>query len=251
MSISGASGFLRPCRAIIFDVNGTLLGYEDPLGFEKRFAHACRDLGHPVTTDQVCQVFQRLVQEWNARKGSGFRRASSGEQYRQTMTWVYQLMLEGLGIEGDVWQQADALYERFILREGFMPLFSDVQEALTQLRAHGLHLGVLSNFPPHLEDTLKLHGIHGYFDFFVVSSLVGMEKPDPAIFELAIARAGVPKEVILYVGDNPDDDIRGAQTAGLSAILIDRDDHWPEADCVRIRSLSELSTAAGEAGCLA
>jgi putative hydrolase of the HAD superfamily len=131
-----------------------------------------------------------------------------------------------------------------------MPLFSDVQDTLVRLRSRGIRLGVLSNFPPHLEETLKLHGIHGYFDFYVVSSLVGMEKPDPAIFELAIERAGVPKEEILYVGDNVDDDIRGARAVGLPAILIDRHDRWLEADCVRIRSLSELAEVAGDPGLL-
>jgi putative hydrolase of the HAD superfamily len=250
MPNSDGSGFRGPCRVIIFDVNGTLLGYEDPQGFEKRFAQACRDLGHPVTTDQVCLVFQRLMREWAGIKTQGFRRASSGEQYRQTMTWWYQLMLEALEVSGDLWQQADTLYERFIVREGFMPLFSDVPDALSRLRSRGMRLGVLSNFPPYLEETLKLHGVHGYFDFFVVSSLVGLEKPDPAIFELAIDRAGVPKEEILYVGDHLEDDIQGARAVGLPAILIDRHDRWPDAGCVRIRSLSELAGAAGEPGFL-
>jgi putative hydrolase of the HAD superfamily len=236
---------MGPYRVIIFDVNGTLLGYEDPLGFEKRFAQACRDLGHPVTIDQVCLVFQRLMQEWAGIKTRGFRRASSGEQYRQTMTWGYQLMLEVLEVPGDLWQQADALYERFIVQEGFMPLFGDVKDTLSRLQSHGIRLGILSNFPPHLEETLKLHGIHVYFDFFAVSSLVGLEKPDQAIFELAIERAGVHKEDILYVGDNMDDDIRGARAVGLAAVLIDRHDRWPEANCVRIRSLSELAEVAG------
>jgi putative hydrolase of the HAD superfamily len=239
------SGFRCPYRVIIFDVNGTLLGYDDPLGFEERFAQACRDLGHPVTTDQVCLAFHRLTQEWAGVKMRGFRRASSGEQYRQTMTWGYQLMLEALGVSGDLWQQADALYERFIVREGFMPLFDEVKDTLSRLRSRGMRLGVLSNFPPHLEETLARHGIHDYFDFFVVSSLVGLEKPDPAIFELAIERAGVPKEEILYVGDNVDDDIRGARAVGLPAILIDRHDRWPQAGCLRIRSLSELAEVAG------
>jgi putative hydrolase of the HAD superfamily len=235
-------------RVIIFDVNGTLLGYEDPLGFEKRFAGACRDLGHPVTTDQVCLAFQRLVEEWAGLKESGFQRASSGEQYRRTMTWVYQLMLEALEVPGDLGQQADALYERFIVREGFMPVFGDVEDALVRLRSRGLRLGVLSNFPPHLEDTLRQHGIHGYFDFFVVSSLVGLEKPDPAIFELAIERAGSPRETILYVGDSLDDDIDGAAAVGLPAILIDRQNRHPEAACARIKSLSELEEILCAAG---
>ena len=227
-------------RVILFDVNGTLLGYEDPLGFQGRFAQACRDMGHPVTVDQVDAVFRRLVDQWAIKKRQGFQRASNDDQYRTTMTWVYQQMLEGLAIPGDVESKASALYERFIIREGFMPLHSDVEDTLIRLRAAGLRLGVLSNFPSHLEDTLKAHGIHGHFDFFVTSSLVGMEKPDPAIFELAIARAGVPRDQILYLGDDPDDDIQGASAVGLAAILVDRHNRWPEVTCPRIKSLAEL-----------
>jgi putative hydrolase of the HAD superfamily len=227
-------------RVIILDVNGTLLGYEDPLGFEKRFASACNDLGESVTTDQVRNALSALVREWAHVKERGIRRASSGEQYRRTMTRGYQLMLEALGLKGDLWQKADTLYERFIVREGFMPPFRDARPALERLKEKGYRLGVLSNFPPHLEETLEKYGLLRYFDFLVVSSLVGLEKPDPLIFRLAIEKAGCPLGQILYVGDDLHDDIRGAQAVGLRAVLIDRHGRWPEADCVKISSLSEL-----------
>jgi len=227
-------------RTILFDVNGTLLGYEDPLGFEKRFAAACRDLGAQVSIEAVQRAFRPLVGQYAERRRAGDKRASSGAQYRQTMVWFYQGLLEGMSVPGDAHQNAQALYERFILREGFMPPFSEVPAVLQKLRALGLQLGILSNFPPHLEDTLRLHGLHEYFDFFVVSSLVGLEKPDQAIFVLAIERSRCPKEMILYVGDDPHDDLRGARAAGLDMILIDRLGRYPDADCTRIANLSEL-----------
>ena len=227
-------------NTIIFDVNGTLLGYEDPLGFEKRFAVGCQDLGTQVGPDDVQRATAIVVQQWSERKQTGSRRASGGEQYRRSMTWFYQALLTALGVPGDSGQQADSLYERFIIREGFMPPFNEVKETLERLRVQGLRLGILSNFPPHLEDVLKRHGLHDYFDFFVVSSLVGLEKPDAAIFELAIEKAGCPRDEILYVGDDLYDDIRGAQSVGLTAILTDRHNRWPEADCLKIKSLSEL-----------
>lgn len=231
---------LKTIRAVLLDVNGTLLGYSDPMGFQKRFAQACADTGHPVTVEEVHRAFVALAAKWTDKKAQGMRRASSDDQYRATMTWFYRRLLEEMEIPGDLEQMASALYDRFILREGFMPLFPDVEPALVRLRARGLRLGVLSNFPPHLEDTLRQHGIHGYFDFFVVSSLVGLEKPDPAIFELAIQRAGVPREEILYVGDDLDDDIRGAQAVHLAVLLIDRHDQWQEIGVARIRGLDEL-----------
>ncbi len=227
-------------KTIIFDVNGTLLGYEDPLGFEKRFAAACGDFGATISAEEVRQALGTAIHQWSERKQENYRRASNGEQYRQTMTLFYQTLLTALGVPGDSHQQADSLYERFIVREGFMPPFGDVKETLEQLRAQGIRLGILSNYPPHLEDTLKQHGLRDYFDFLVVSSLVGLEKPDPAIFELAIEKAGCSKGEILHIGDDPHDDIRGAQVVGLSVILIDRHDRWHEVDCLRIRSLSEL-----------
>jgi putative hydrolase of the HAD superfamily len=225
---------------ILLDVNNTLLGYEDPMGFEKRFSAACQELGAYVAPDDVRQAIRPLVPEWMARKQSGARRASNAEQYRQAMTWFYQGLLINLGVPGDSAQQAQDLYDRFIIREGFMPPYNDVRQSLEQLTALKYRLGILSNFPPHLEDILKGHDLHRYFDFFVVSSVVGMEKPEPAIFELAIVKAGCPKEKILYVGDDPDDDIRGAQRVGLQVILLDRHQRWPDVDCMRITSLAEL-----------
>ena len=187
----------RKYNTVIFDVNGTLLGYEDPLGFEKRFAAACQDLGAVVSADDVRRAMGVAAQQWSVRKQSGSQRASSAEQYRQSMSWFYHSLLVTLGIPGNSEQQADALYERFIIREGFMPPFSEVRETMEQLSALGLRLGILSNYPPHLEDILRRHGLHDYFDFFVVSSLVGMEKPDPAIFEHASEKSGCSREEIL------------------------------------------------------
>ena len=91
-----------------------------------------------------------------------------------------------------------------------------------------------------------MSGLSSAFDFFVVSSLVGMEKPDPAIFEHAIEKSGCSREEILYVGDDPDDDLRGARYVGLTMILVDRHDHWRGIECPRIRRLSELVEFVGD-----
>ena len=86
-SVPPQGALLKRFPAIILDVNGTLLGYEDPHGFEKRFASACRDLGEPVTAAQVHEALTNLVEEWVQIRRQGIRRASSGEQYRRTMAW--------------------------------------------------------------------------------------------------------------------------------------------------------------------
>lgn len=233
-------------KTVIFDVNGTLLGYDDPWGFEKRFIAACREWGAEVGAADVRHAIGAAARQWAVMKQSGSRRASSAEQYRRAMTWFYHNLLVALGVPGNAAQQADALYERFIIREGFMPPFPEVVDTLERLWAMGLRLGILSNFPPHLEDVLTQHGLHDYFDFFVVSSLVGMEKPDSAIFELAIEKSGCSRAEILYVGDDLDDDLQGAQRAGIRMILVDRHDRRQGIACRKIRRLSELPEIVGE-----
>ena len=76
--------------------------------------------------------------------------------------------------------------------------------------------------------------------FSCYSHLVGVSKPDPRIFEIALARLGASPEESVYVGDLYGIDVRGARSAGLSAVLIDRWDLQPDADCPRIACLGEL-----------
>lgn len=148
-------------------------------------------------------------------------------------------VLENLRVSEDIHGKSAAIYDRFAAG-AFIDLFGDVKPTLEGLKQRGITMGVLSNYPPFLERNFRLLGIHHYFAFFVVSSLVGLEKPDPRIFHIAVQKAGcLPKE-ILYVGDSPHDDVGGAKAVGLHVILVDRFDYYPEAECERIRSLTEL-----------
>jgi len=101
-------------------------------------------------------------------------------------------------------------------------------------------MGIISNFRAGLERYLKELRIRGYFRFVVCSAVVGLAKPDPAIFRLGAMEAGCPAERILYVGDDPWDDVEGATKAGLGAVLLDRDNWYPEFPSLRIRTLHEL-----------
>jgi HAD superfamily hydrolase (TIGR01509 family) len=84
-------------------------------------------------------------------------------------------------------------------------------------------LALVSNFdhPPHLYATLSRHGLSGFFDTIVVSSEVGVKKPDPEIFASALATASLPPRQVAYVGDS-DEDVEAAQRAGLIPIRIER-----------------------------
>jgi putative hydrolase of the HAD superfamily len=66
-------------------------------------------------------------------------------------------------------------------------------------------------------------------------------KPNQAIFALALEKAKAKATETLYIGDQYKIDIAGARAAGIKAVLIDRDDFFPEADCPRIRGLGEVA----------
>ncbi|MFH5181940.1 HAD-IA family hydrolase [Paenibacillus sp. TAB 01] len=104
-------------------------------------------------------------------------------------------------------------------------LFNDVAECLPKLQERGLRLGIISNFAPTLSSILKHKGILHYFDPVIVSTEVGLEKPNPAIFELALARAGLSASEVLYVGDHDRNDIWAPNQAGIDAVKIKRYDY--------------------------
>ena len=60
----------------------------------------------------------------------------------------------------------------------------------TRSKARGKPLGIISNFSPNCESLMKQFGLAHYFDFFIVSGILGVEKPDPRIFEAALTAAG-------------------------------------------------------------
>jgi HAD superfamily hydrolase (TIGR01549 family) len=125
----------------------------------------------------------------------------------------------------------------------------DVREALEGLDGT-YRLGVLANQERWIRETMMRDGIAGYFDVWVVSAEVGVEKPDPAIFGLALAQARVGPERCAMVGDRLDNDVIPARDQGMRGVWLLRgeapDDPTLEqlerADAA-IRSLLELPGA--------
>jgi putative hydrolase of the HAD superfamily len=114
----------------------------------------------------------------------------------------------------------DELYEEFT-RPGVWELYPEVREVLGQL-AGRYRLGIISNFDGRLRTILRQLGLGDAFEVIAISSEVGAEKPDPWIFERALALAGVNALEALHVGDDPECDWEGAERAGLLSFRLDR-----------------------------
>lgn len=115
-----------------------------------------------------------------------------------------------------------------------------VREALAAFRRAGLPVVVVSNSDGSAEDILVRQGLRDLVAAVVDSHVIGIEKPDPGIFAHALSLAGARPGETLHVGDFYDLDVVGARNAGLHALLMDPFGDWPDVDCARIASVSEL-----------
>lgn len=100
------------------------------------------------------------------------------------------------------------------------------KETLRELRGLGYRLGLISNWDATARDVLADNGLDEELDEIVISSEAGIEKPDPAIFRLALEKGGVTPSQSLYIGDNYYDDVVGSRKAGIHCLLIN-----PYGDC--------------------
>jgi putative hydrolase of the HAD superfamily len=138
---------------------------------------------------------------------------------------------------------AEAQIERWHRIESFS-LYEDVLPCLRLLAAAGVRGALISNTARDLREAVAHFGLSSFIGTAVASSEVGAMKPDPRIFTVALARAGVAPEDAVMVGDNYYDDVLGARNAGMSAILLDRGGRSGK-DVPTIRSLAELPAAVG------
>jgi HAD superfamily hydrolase (TIGR01549 family) len=128
-------------------------------------------------------------------------------------------------------------------------LHVDVLPALESLH-DTYRLGVLANQQPWIRETLGRDRLGRFFDIWIISGELGVEKPDPAIFEAAVDAAGVPSAGCVMVGDRLDNDIIPARATGMKAVWLLRGeapdrptaDQLAQADSA-VRSLAELPGA--------
>jgi len=119
-------------------------------------------------------------------------------------------------------------------------LLAGARELLAGAADRGLGLGLVSNWSPAMSDILRGLGVLERFDAVLISAIEGVEKPDRAIFELALARLNVQAVQALHVGNDPRQDVRGASECGIHALLFDPDGAHAALGLVTVRELGEI-----------
>ena len=104
-------------------------------------------------------------------------------------------------------------------------VYPEVVETLTVLQSKGVRLGIVSNTtnPGIMKDYERsLMELDSFFEFSIYSSEVPYRKPHPSIFQLALNRLGLKPTEVLFVGDNLQADVAGAQGVGMPAAWLNR-----------------------------
>lgn len=199
----------HPWEVIIFDVGGTLLDWAQP--WENLAATL---LGAPHTPEQIRAAAA------NAGAAIPLPMQSNVEEYLAATSAFWCHILEHIGYTGDFQYVIKHLEDAYISTGRHV--FPEVLDVLNHLSRAGQRMAVLSNWSPLLETTLRALGIHDYFEAVICSSIVGHAKPDPLIFHAALSVLNVQPTATLYVGDQLEADILGAQSVGMPAVLLDR-----------------------------
>ena len=223
--------------AVLLDAGGTLI--ESRPAPASVYAQVLSRRGHPVDEAPVAAAFRSVWSEMTQRHPRGldrYHRLKGGER-----AWWGEFVQEVMArLEiGLPWQGVlDDLFEAFADPAAWH-VFPEVPEVLSVLRGRGLRLAVVSNWDSRLPALLDGLGLGGSFDALLVSALEGVEKPSPEIFVRAAERLGVPPGRCLHAGDSPLDDVRGAESAGVRPVLVDRAWIFPDG-YRRVRDLRGL-----------
>ena len=225
-------------KAVFFDFYHTLVRFEPPR--EELEAKALKDFGMDVSPE----VFRRplvTADEFIYQEIIRCPLSQRSQEEKMALYAQYQgIVLREAGIEADE-KLVLGLLGKMQQFKMTLVLFDDVSPALTDLKGMGFILGLISNVEHDITSTLNELGLPSLLEIVVTSQDSGFNKPQPEIFQEALKRAGVQPSEAVYVGDQYQVDVIGANQAGMKGILLDRHGYFEEiTGCPRIQSLTEL-----------
>jgi len=226
-------------QVIFFDAAGTLIEVRGSAG--EVYSRVAREFGFE-TEPQILQ--RNFALRFREQSPMAFPvGAPEVELIEMEKDWwrnLVKAVFAGLGSFPRFDQFFDELFERFRGRECWR-VYHDVEPALTALKQRGIRLGVISNFDSRLYDVLRACELDDFFDSVHISTRVGAAKPDPAIFQAALSDHRIEPRQACHVGDSLQEDVAGAQAAGLQAFLIDRrGEQHSAAGYISLSSLRQL-----------
>ena len=234
---------LRDLEAVFFDAGNTLVGIDVALVAEGLAAR-----GLAATVAEVARA------EAAARPAVS-RRLEGGisSEARDTFAFYLRRSIDHLAaatadrapadLDAIAADLAVELKTRVSTRRLWSRVLPGVPAALASLREAGLRLVVVSNSDGTIEQGLDEAGLLPLLDGVVDSAVVGVEKPDPRIFRIALERAGSRPGRTAHVGDLHAVDVLGARAAGVHGVLLDPHGDWSGFDAAKVADVATLAEA--------
>lgn len=197
-------------HGVLFDLYGTTVDIEVDEDSSRLWRGLATALGRsraPVEPSEVRRLFQTFLQEEGRCGREGF-----------LMESVFRRLLMSLGIKEDV-GRIGKLFRELSLKQ--MRLRPYVEPLFERLHRSGVKLGIVSNTEAVLTRfELDCYPILQTAQAIVLSSEIGIQKPNPQIFRVALERISGAPATTVFVGNDWTADVLGAQRAGLRAIYI-------------------------------
>jgi putative hydrolase of the HAD superfamily len=218
---------------VFFDAVGTLIHPEPPAPIV--YAAVARRLGSRLDEATIAVRFRAAFRrQEEADYASNLRT----DEAREITRWR-AIVREVLDDVSDTEVCFQELYAHFA-RPAAWRCEPETAEVLATLAGRGHVLGIASNFDHRLRGLVENMPALRPVKHLVISSEVGWRKPAREFFSAMCRAVDSPPEQILYVGDDLDNDYAGAQSAGMGALLLARNEYPPVEGETWIASLSKL-----------
>lgn len=205
----------------MFDAAGTLIYLPRGVGWHYREVAARH--GIEVDERRLAAAFGTAFKAAGPRVGIAAPGVSSPDDDKLWWRALVRRVLAACGKEPEdaVFEgMFEELYARFA-EPGVWALYPEAEAVIKAL--HGRYrLGVVSNFDRRLYPVLDHLGARRCFETIVISSEMGVDKPDGRIFTAALEALGVAPRETVHAGDDPEQDWRAAEASGLHVYRVDR-----------------------------
>ena len=239
-------------------IKGLLVDFDKTLGFMRiphlemysqiAFSVGINLSSTELTAAMMVKPLADTWSPWQTKRGiEHFDESKSEASYRELRREIAFLRLkEALKSRGffeeDILRLAAEKISEAESDLSLYELYPDTAEFLRASEAQNINLAVVSNHDWALPEVLNHLGIAKYFKVIVTSARAGVRKPHPLIFDRALRDLSLEPEQVVMIGDSMIDDIGGAKSVGIDAVLIDRTSRIVKDGVFCISTLSEIYT---------
>ncbi|SDJ49625.1 HAD family hydrolase [Natronorubrum texcoconense] len=210
-----ADGSSTAWDAVFWDIGGVILELESVQAAHAAFVEEL------VEDHDLEPSVEEAVDTWRTAVGTHFREREGTEF--QSAREAYAVGVEALVGENLPRERWEPDFERHV--ESSIEPIPGAVETIEELSRRDIHVGVVSDVDDDAgKEMLERFGVREQFDSITTSEEVGRTKPDPAMFETALAKAGAAPERSLMIGDRYDHDVKGADEMGIHGVAFGAED---------------------------